>query len=185
MSYQAILIDPPWPSENTGQFKGQSKRPAALPYPVMSLEEIAALPVPRLAAPAAHLWLWTTNAFLPAGFDLIRQWGFKYLCPVHWVKPSGFGAWWVHRTQTLLFAYQGKLRMYERFRPNVLFAAAGRHSQKPECTYDLIEAVSPGPYLELFARRGREGWHVWGNEVEVRLTDAAQSLLNSQSKMTL
>lgn len=169
MRYRAIVIDPPWQQETiTGFTKTRNKRPKVLPYPTMSLEQIASLPIPELAADNAHLWLWTTNRFLPDGFDLMKQWGFKYMLPVHWIKPSGLGAWWVHRSQTLLFGYRGKLEMKSKFHPNLLHASARRHSEKPSCSYDLIEAVSHEPYLELFARRARPGWSVLGDGIDGR-----------------
>ncbi|MBI3464112.1 MAG: hypothetical protein HY000_13805 [Planctomycetes bacterium] len=103
----------------------------------------------------------------------MAAWGFKFLAPVTWVKPSGVGAWFVHRTQTLLFGYRGRLRMRSRYRPTVLFAGCPtKHSRKPEESYRLIETVSDGPRLELFARPWtplwpkRIGWDVWGEEVE-------------------
>lgn len=164
--YRCILIDPPWAERMVGRFTSpNNSRADRLPYPTLTLDQIRGLDVPGLAAPDSHLWLWTTNSTLAAGFDLMAAWGFRYLAPVHWVKPSGLGAWFVHRTQTLLFGYRGRLDMRARFRPNVLFASARRHSRKPEVSYELAEAVSHGPRVELFARRPRPGWDVWGNEV--------------------
>ena len=134
----------------------------------MSVDELKALPVGDLAEDGAHLWLWTTNQFLRDGFDLLDAWGFRYLAPITWVKPSGCGNYFVHRTQTMLFGYRGKLEMKERFRPNVVFASARRHSQKPECVYELIEAVSFAPRVELFARQQRPGWLALGNGIDGR-----------------
>lgn len=167
--FRCILADPPWPLGTSGRYKSH-KWPDKIPYPTMSVEEIAAMPIAGLAGEDAHLWLWTTNQFLEDGFRVMRAWGFKYLAPIHWIKPSGMGNYFVHRSQTILFGYSGKCRFpLARFRPN-LIGLDGidpvRHSQKPESAYALIEAVSPGPRLELFARRHREGWKVWGNEVE-------------------
>ena len=99
----------------------------------------------------------------------MREWGFKYLAPIHWIKPSGIGNYFVHRTQTVLFGYRQTCRFpLRRYAPNVLMIPTDpkRHSEKPDDTYDYIEAISPGPRLELFARRRRHGWDVWGNEVE-------------------
>lgn len=153
--------------------KRRPNRSKALPYPTMSLSEIMALSVSidPLRADDCHCWLWTTNQFIDAGFRVLEAWGFKYLAPIHWIKPSGFGAWFVSRSQTCLFGYRGRLDMREQFRPNVIEAPSGRHSQKPEAFYELAEAVSHGPRLELFARpwkplfQNRPGWDVWGNEV--------------------
>jgi N6-adenosine-specific RNA methylase IME4 len=166
MKYRTILIDPPWKLETiTGFTHPRNRRPERLPYETLTVQQIGSLPVPDLADENSHLWMWTTNKHLPDGFGLMETWGFKYMIPVHWVKPSGFGAWWVHRSQTLLFGYKGKLDMKEKLKPNVLFANPKRHSTKPACSYELIEAVSHGPRLELFARGKRDGWDVWGNEV--------------------
>lgn len=134
----------------------------------MDIEEILQLPVGDLAGEGAHLWLWTTNQHLRAGFEVLDAWGFKYLAPIHWIKPSGQGNWFIHRTQTILFGYRGTCRFpAARYRPNII--ATGnpvRHSQKPVEVYELIESVSPAPRIELFARQRRAGWHCWGNEVE-------------------
>jgi N6-adenosine-specific RNA methylase IME4 len=131
----------------------------------MTVDEIAAMRVADFAMPGAHLWLWTTNQFLEAGFHVMRAWGFRYLAPITWVKPSGLGAWFVHRTQTILFGYMPPLEMRERYKPTVINANARAHSAKPDCTYDFIESVSEAPRLELFAREQRLGWSTWGNEV--------------------
>lgn len=175
MTYMTILADPPWRQE----LMGQRRRPRdphiakSLPYATMGIDEIKALPVKQLAASGSHLWLWTTNQFLRHGFDVMSAWGFKYLAPIVWVKPSGCGNYFVHRTQTLLFGYRERCEFpLSRYQPNVIFAGTGSHSQKPLAVYDLIEKVSSGPRLELFARKQRLGWDVWGNEVDsaVRLT---------------
>lgn len=149
----------------------------------MSLADLAALPIASLAAPECHLWLWTTNARLHDGFHLLGAWGARYLAPITWCKPSGCGNYWVHRTQTLLFAYYGRCHFpLARYRPTVLTTTRKLpHSQKPEESYALIEAVSPPPRLELFARRPREGWDVVGNEIDGRdIRDALAALIASQ-----
>lgn len=169
MKYRTILIDPPWPQRMTGKYKTSKKmKRENLPYQTMSLADIQKLEVGRLADVGCHLYLWTTNQFLETGFQLMQEWGFKYLAPIHWVRPSGMGNWFVHRTQTLLFGYFQKCQFNrERYKPNLLFAEIPReHSRKPEESYQLIESVSDAPRLEIFARDPvRAGWHVWGNEV--------------------
>jgi N6-adenosine-specific RNA methylase IME4 len=140
-----------------------------MPYKTMTVEEIAEITVAELAEPDCHLWLWTTNQFIEAGFRVMRAWGFQYLAPIHMVKPSGIGNYFVHRTQTVLFGYRQTCRFpLRRYAPTVLEINTNpkRHSEKPDATYELIESISPGPRLEMFARRRRPGWDVWGNEVE-------------------
>lgn len=170
MIYRCVLADPPWPLALAGQRKRkkEGRKPETLPYPTMTVEEIAALPVATFAAQACHLWLWTTNQHLEAGFQVMRAWGFTYLAPIHWIKPSGQGNWFIHRTQTLLFGYRESCRFpMNRYMPNVIETGDPvRHSQKPDAAYRFIEAISPRPWLELFARQKRVGWDVWGNEVK-------------------
>jgi N6-adenosine-specific RNA methylase IME4 len=171
MKYKTILADPPWPQSLTGLFSRRENRATSLPYPTMTVDQICALPVGEVADEGCHLWLWTTNEFLEDGFRVIRSWGFKYLCPVTWVKPSGLGAWFVHRTQTILFGYRSPLEMRRRYRANLIESSPGPHSRKPEASYELIESISSGPRIEIFARpwtelfQKRDGWDAWGNEV--------------------
>ncbi len=136
----------------------------------MTIPQIRALPVGDYAGAGCHCWIWTTNAFLEEGYAVMRAWGFQYLAPVHWIKPSGVGNYVIHRTQTILLGYRDRCR-FDRLRyfPNVLEAPVPRvHSQKPEAAYQLIERVSRTPRLELFARGRREGWDATGNEIDSR-----------------
>jgi N6-adenosine-specific RNA methylase IME4 len=172
--FRCIVADPPWQQSMMGQYLKRRKNCAkCLPYPTMTVDQIKALPVGSMAEPDAHLWLWTTNAFLEDGFAVLRAWGFRYLAPIHWVKPSGLGNYFIHRTQTILFGYRKTCRFpARRYAPNVFTTGLPkRHSEKPEEAFKLIEAVSPWPRLELFARRSRPGWTVWGNEVEANEKD--------------
>lgn len=174
--YRTILADPPWKQTliSGGEYKIRpniNKR--VLPYQTMSLSDICALSVEQYADIGCHLWLWTTNEFLRAGFEVMEAWGFKYLAPIHWIKPQGTGNYFIHRTQTLLFGYRKKCYFnLERYLPNIIEANAGKHSQKPQESYDYIEKISDPDRLELFARpispmfQKRNGWHVWGNEIE-------------------
>lgn len=176
MKFRTILIDPPWPQVNSGK----RSRPKGdhggedLPYPTMELSDILALPVGMFAEPESHLWLWTTNQFLGEGLQLMKAWGFKYLAPIHMLKPTGMGNYFIHRTQTLLMGYREKCVFAgARYLPNVVeVSSVPRHSEKPVEFYEMIEAVSQPNRLELFARNKRDGWSVWGNEVacDVSLT---------------
>lgn len=172
MKYKTILADPPWQQTMAGRYRARHQNRRTLPYPTMSVEEIKALPVGDLAEAGCHLWLWTTNQFLRDGFDVMRAWGFKYLAPVVWVRPSGCGNYFIHRTQTMLFGYKGRCEFLKaRYVANVIFANDGEHSRKPKESFDLIESVSLEPRLELFARPATPmfpklpNWHTWGNEM--------------------
>lgn len=177
MQYRTIVADPPWqqPLQSGGRYRSaRNRRPRALPYATMSVEAIAALPVGDLAAPDAHLWLWTTNAFLDAAFDVLRAWGFTYMTTITWVKPSGAGAWFASTTQHCLFGYRERCVFPgRRYAPTHFHAAPKRHSTKPAQFYQLVEEVSAPARLELFARRQHLGWDVWGNEVASSIEIAA------------
>lgn len=180
MRYRTILIDPPWTETTIGKFS-KHQRADKLNYPTMTLEQIKALPINELADSNSHLWLWTTNRSLPDAFSLVEGWGFRYLAPIHWIKPSGFGAWWIHRSQTLLFAYKGKCEFVSRYKPNLIFAPSRKHSEKPQQAHTLIEQVSFPERLELFARATRQGWTTLGNEIDGKDIHEAIKALPSQS----
>lgn len=147
----------------------EKEKPISLPYQTMSIEQITAMPIGEMANEGCHLWLWTTNQTLEDGFKVMRAWGFKYLAPIHWIKRSGQGNWFIHRTQTILFGYKEKCKFpMKRYAPNIIDDGTDpvRHSQKPESSFRLIESITPPSRLELFARIKRPGWSSWGNEIE-------------------
>jgi N6-adenosine-specific RNA methylase IME4 len=177
--YATILADPPWDvmagplngREGFGDATGAS-RPLA--YPSMTVEEIKALRVADVAADDAHLYLWTTNGYLPQSFDVVKAWGFKYSTTLVWAKKpmgGGLGGAYGISTEFLLYCRRGSLAhkvkqtttWYDFKRPYDL-RGKPNHSGKPEEFYGVIENVSPGPYLELFARNNRLGWDAWGNQ---------------------
>lgn len=171
--YSTILADPPWQFQNrTGKVAPEHRR--LLRYPTMELKEIMDLPVSRLAAAKSHLYLWVPNALLMEGLKVMDAWGFTYKTNLVWYKvrkdggPDGRGVGFYFRnvTELILFGVRGSMRTLQPGRTQVnLFTTRKReHSRKPDEIYDLIEACSPGPYLELFARFRREGWYQWGNE---------------------
>ena len=159
--FATILVDPPWPAQ------GGEKH-----YRTMSLARIKALPVGSLAARDAHLWLWTTNALLPKAYEVAEAWGFTVRSPLTWVKfRLGLGGRYQLRnaTEQLLFCTRGKAPLGSRSQPTWFNAPVQEHSRKPAEQFAIIERVSPGPYLELFARRRPESnqpWAVWGDQVD-------------------
>ncbi|HTU93538.1 MAG TPA: MT-A70 family methyltransferase [Gemmataceae bacterium] len=173
--FGTILIDPPWRFLNrTGKMAPEHRRLHR--YPTMSFDEIAALPVGALAALKSHLYLWCPNALLAEGLRILYAWGFTYKTNLVWYKirkdggPDGRGVGFYFRnvTELLLFGVKGKLRTKQagRKQVNILLSRKQEHSWKPEEQYDIIEACSPGPYIELFARRRRAGWTCWGDQAE-------------------
>lgn len=162
--FTTIVADPPW---NYRDNLGDGPRGAAAHYPCLSVESLAQLPVSSCAAPAAHLYLWATNAFLVEAHGLMAAWGFKYRTLLTWVKPTiGLGHYFRNTTEHVLFGVRGKLPLLRRDLRTDFAAPKRGHSVKPDEFFSLVEHASPGPYLELFARRPRPGWTVWGNESE-------------------
>ena len=173
-NYRTILIDPPWDIK----FIERKVRPnQKLSYDgTMSIEEIAKLPVSELAADECDLFLWTTQTYLPYCFEILKAWGFKYHITITWNKMNGLTQFGFHRrTEFCLYAYKNKLGIEKTGKaipthiddlPEYFEEKSKIHSKKPETLYKLIEAKAKPPRLELFARSKRNGWHVWGNQVE-------------------
>lgn len=141
----------------------------------MSNEELAALPVAEWAADNAHLYMWVTNPKLYGDrrggltpCDVMEAWGFKYQTTLTWLKKGalGMGFYFRGETEHVLFGTRGKAPIpTDRRERNWFEAAKTGHSVKPDSFLDMVERVSPGPYLEMFARRARLGdWSYWGNE---------------------
>lgn len=165
-TYRCIVIDPPWPMAKIAR-EERPDQGEQLDYPTMSLDEIRTLTVADLVDPAGcHVYLWVTHKFLPAGLELLEEWGCRYECSLTWVKPSGITPYsWMYNTEHCLFARAGgKLALARMGRKLALQAPAGRHSAKPDAFYELVAECSPGPRLELFAREPRPGFAAWGNE---------------------
>ncbi len=166
--FRTILADPPWDIQQKGE------RGAEQHYPLMTLDRIKAMPISQLAAEDAHLWLWVTNATLREGYDVAEAWGFIVRSPLTWVKfRLGLGNYLRNATEHLLFATRGRAPVNFRSQPTWINAPVQDHSHKPEEQYALIERVSSGPYLELFARRrpaSTADWSVWGNEVQADIS---------------
>ena len=132
----------------------------------MSLVRIKAMPIAELAAENSHCWLWVTNATLRDGYDVLEAWGFTPRSILTWMKPNlGLGQYLRNSTEHVLLGTRGKAPVRFRGQSSWLWAPLQDHSHKPEEQYAVIERVSPGPYLELFARRRQPNWHAWGNEI--------------------
>ena len=165
--FRTVLADPPWRYDNTA-----SRGTAANHYNTKTTEEICSEPVRELVEDDAHLHLWTTNAFLESAFEVIRAWGFEYKSCLVWVKPTiGMGNYRRVSHEYCLFGSQGRLSFRRNDILSWVLARRTVHSRKPFRFRELIEQVSPGPYLELYGREEQPNtdWTVYGNQVERRL----------------
>ena len=177
MSYRTIVIDPPWKYGAWGKASPKMVGArtsylinSALPYPSMSLAEIADLPISDLADTNCELYVWTTQKYLPQTFPLLEKWGFKYCETLTWCKAphgTGQGGLFTPTTEFIVHGRKGKMPKKKRIDSTWWkVTRTGIHSRKPEFFQDIIETVSDEPRLEMFARRPRSGWSVFGNEVE-------------------
>ena len=174
VKYATILADPPWQFQNrTGKVAPEHKRLNR--YGTMTLDEICALPVEDVAADPSHLYLWVPNALLPDGLKVMDAWGFRYISNIVWHKVRkdggsdgrGVGFYFRNVTELLMFGVKGRNARTlppGRSQVNMIQTRKREHSRKPDEQYDIIEACSWGPYLELFSRGKRAGWEVWGDQ---------------------
>lgn len=174
--FATILADPPWQFTNkTGKVAPEHKRLSR--YGTMKLDEIAALPIGEIVTSPSHLYLWCPNAMLPEGLAVMKAWGFTYKSNIVWHKVRkdggsdgrGVGFYFRNVTELILFGVRGKNARTlapGRRQVNLLATRKREHSRKPDEQYQIIEACSPGPFLELFARGTRASWAAWGNQAD-------------------
>ena len=174
--FATIYADPPWRFQNrTGKVAPENKKLNR--YETMDLEAIKSMPVSEIAESKSHLYLWVPNALLPEGLEVMKAWGFEYKGNIVWEKvrkdgmPDGRGVGFYFRnvTELLLFGIKGtnnRTLAPARSQVNLLRTMKREHSRKPDEIIPIIEACSPGPYIELFARGDREGWAMWGNQAD-------------------
>ena len=171
--FGTVLADPPWRFVNrTGKVAPEHRRLSR--YDTLSWKEIAAMPVADVMAQQSHCYLWVPNALVAEGLEVLEAWGFTYKTMLVWAKrrkdggPDGRGVGFYFRnvTEPVLFGVRGHLRTLQpgRRQVNMIETCKREHSRKPDELYPLIEACSPGPYLELFASYPQPGWGVWGDE---------------------
>ena len=174
--FKTIMADPPWRFQNsTGKVAPEHKRLNR--YGTLTLADIQALPVAKIADDTSHLYLWVPNALLPDGLAVLAAWGFTYKSNVVWHKirkdggsdGRGVGFYFRNVTELILFGVRGKNARTlapGRSQVNMIQTRKREHSRKPDEQYDIIEACSPGPYLELFGRGVRKRWSTWGNQAD-------------------
>lgn len=169
--YYTIVADPPW---DYREHRGDGPKGAGAQYPCMKASEVGGLPVGMWAAGNAHLYLWVTNAFMVQAHQIAAMWGFEPRTIITWVKGRfehgrlvqhiGLGSHFRTSTEHILFCTRGQLDPYRRDVPTAFVAPRAGHSAKPDHFYDIVESVSPGPYLDVFSRSQRMGWDTFGNE---------------------
>jgi N6-adenosine-specific RNA methylase IME4 len=177
--FRTVVVDPPWPYRkvNHAEMASDAKmkgyvgydEPGRTKYATLDLPGLAALPIGDLVAD--YVFLWTTGPFLPAGLDLLKAWGFEYVTMLSWLKTTpggnwayGAGYWYRGAVENILVGKRKNSVSIRTHKRNIFEALRIGHSTKPEWLQDHIEEFFPGPYLELFARRDRDGWTCLGDE---------------------
>ena len=159
--YRVIYVDPPWQYSNSGFNQSAEQH-----YPTMSLEDICAMPVADIADTSCVLYMWATVPLLPEAISVMRAWGFEYKSHRIWKKDRapGIGWWLKTKHELLLIGSRGNGTHPSEKLDSIVDAPVGKHSKKPQDFRQDIENVHDGPYIELFAREGHDGWATWGNE---------------------
>ncbi len=175
MTAGAILCDPPWAFQTYGKKHSTPHRGAEDHYSVMSIDDIKALPIPDLAAPNCALFMWVVDSHFPDALDLAAAWGFEFkTCAFVWLKTTragtpkiGMGYWSRKQTEQCWLFTRGKPRRIGKGVRQLIEAPRREHSRKPDETYERVQALVGGPYLEIFARQKYPGWQQWGNQTEL------------------
>jgi len=171
--YRFIAADPPWKYKNV-KTGGTMKSGAAAKYPLMSLSEIADLPVKSIAEKACVLCVWVPVPMKVeiARSDILKNWGFTYKTTVFWRKKkrNGIGYWYRGVVEENWLCIRGKVKAFGVQKPNIIESIPRIHSQKPEEFFQLVEPsikkFDLNPKIELFCRQRRPGWDSWGNQIQ-------------------
>lgn len=175
---RTVVADPPWwpklHANTLGRREGKYRAGPQRYYRLLTVEQIIAL---RPATePRAHLWLWCINQHVDWGYVVARAWGFEPQQMVTWCKPTlGTGRFQCNTEQALVCRKGGPVgNAFGRTIGTHFTWPRKRHSEKPEEFFALVESASPGPYLEMFARRRRLGWDSFGDQLAAAEAGAAQ-----------
>jgi N6-adenosine-specific RNA methylase IME4 len=163
--YKAIIIDPPWPMEKI--LRDKMPNQSTFEYPTMEIDEIRALPVRQMTEESGcHVYLWTTQKYLPTAFNILEDWGVEYQCLLTWVKDIGFTPFsFMYTTEHCLFGRYGTLPLLKLGKRLEIQSKRREHSRKPDEFYDLGREVSPEPRLDWFSREPHNGFDQYGNEI--------------------
>jgi len=163
--YRVIVIDPPWPVQKI--LRDVAPNQDAMDYPVMSLEEITALPVGEIAMTDCHLFLWATNKYLPKAIEIAEHWGFRYILTMVWHKSGGFQPFDLpqYNCEFVIYARKGTPTFSDLKDFFCCFNGQRReHSRKPDEFYNMIRRVTDEPRIDYFSREKREGYDQYGNQ---------------------
>ena len=165
--FDVISVDPPWPYEgenkNVTSFDSVGRR-VANPYPEMSIQKIKQIEMPLMKD--GVVLLWTTHKFLPDSFEILKEWGLDYKATLVWNKEKiGMGAWFRMQCEFCIVGIKGKPYWENTTFRDILNEPRREHSRKPDSFFEMIEKITIGRRLEYFSREKRNGWEVFGNDI--------------------
>jgi N6-adenosine-specific RNA methylase IME4 len=165
--FDVISVDPPWPYEgenkNVTSFDSVGRR-VANPYPEMSIQQIKQIEMPLMKD--GVVLLWTTHKFLPDSFDILKEWGLDYKATLVWNKEKiGMGAWFRMQCEFCIVGIKGRPYWENTTFRDILNEPRREHSRKPDSFFEMIEKITMGRRLEYFSREKRNGWEVFGNDI--------------------
>ncbi len=172
--YDVIYADPPWHYKNSRPPCLIKKQPQTCGvqhyYDTMRIDEIKNMPIKNIANKNCVLFLWSTTPAIREAFEVVDAWGFKYKTMITWEKTNRdcMGYWFRVCTEHLIIAIKGQIKAFRNMERTCYHEARTKHSKKPEYFYSLIESVTAGNKIELFARQRRAGWYAWGNELATK-----------------
>lgn len=171
--YQIIVVDPPWQIKKI--IKRVRPNQVEMDYPMMSLDEIKALPVNKITDDLCICFVWTIDKYLYETPSILETWGFKYHLTMVWDKTNGLAMYGFNRqTEFIVVGLKGKHDAYPKRKTirTSFTAKSSYHSAKPDLFYEMLDILPYNPRIDLFARKRHSGlflknkWDVWGNEVE-------------------
>jgi N6-adenosine-specific RNA methylase IME4 len=172
--YSVIYADPPWQFQRTAT-GGKLQSSAEHNYPVMTIDDLKAMPVKDLADKNAILIMWWVGSMPQEAIDLTHAWGFKIrnMNGFVWNKKTvrgkrffGMGTLTRAGSESAIIATRGVFKPELRNVRAVVSAKVGKHSEKPHVFRQrIVQLCGDKPRIELFARTKKSGWDVWGNEV--------------------
>lgn len=174
MKYRTLVADPPWAAVLRPPIRYDGVGNGKNDYPTMSNEQLLSMPTGLWAEDNAHLYLWCLNSNIEAAHKIAKAWGFEVKTLITWIKGRieanrlvqhiGLGHYFRNSTEHILFAVRGSLSCRADDIPTAFIAPRGEHSEKPAAFYDMVLRTSPGPYLDIFARKQRFQFDTFGNE---------------------
>jgi N6-adenosine-specific RNA methylase IME4 len=175
-AYETIVLDPPWPMEKIERDVRPNQ--VAFDYPTMSEDELRKFgsTLNRMAAPDCHLFMWTTQKFLPLALRLVEAYGFRYVLTMTWHKAGGYQPTGLpqYNCEFVVYARKGSPKFVSTQGFFCCFNGPRReHSRKPDEFFDIIRLVTGGPRVDVFSREAREGFAQYGNET-AKFAGAAQ-----------